>query len=64
MEAWSLEMETWKVWKPVIVDFQYFDEDPDPDPHWSKKLDPDFYLSGKLNADPQHWIKRYLSKCL
>ncbi len=36
-------MEAWRVSRPVVADSYYFKEnqDPYPDPHSSKKLDPD-----------------------
>ncbi len=33
MEAWRLEMEPWKVYKPAVADFHPKKHDPDPDPH-------------------------------
>ncbi len=43
MEAWRLKMELWRVYRPVVAGPQNFEEelDPDPDPNWSEKLDPD-----------------------
>jgi hypothetical protein len=41
-EALGLKMEPWQVYRPVVADSHRFDEeqDPDPDPHSSEKLDP------------------------
>jgi hypothetical protein len=41
LEAWMLKMEPWKFCRPVVSDLNHFDEEQDPDPHWSEKLDPD-----------------------
>jgi hypothetical protein len=43
IEAWRLEMEPKRVYRPVLVDSHHFDEELDPDPHKSEKLDPDPY---------------------
>ncbi len=41
--AWRFKMKSWRVCSPVVADSQHFDEeqDPDPNPHLSEKLDPD-----------------------
>jgi hypothetical protein len=45
MEAWRIKMEPWRVCRTVVADSHHFDEeqDPDPDPHLSEKLDPDLH---------------------
>jgi hypothetical protein len=32
-EAWRLKMEPWKVYRPVVAQSHYYDEDQDPDSH-------------------------------
>jgi hypothetical protein len=54
MEACRLTMEPWRAYRPVVADCHHFDEDPDTDPHWSEKLDPDPHSSG---TDPQPIFK-------
>jgi hypothetical protein len=40
VETWKLKMEpSWSVWRPVVADLHHFDEEQDPDPHLSKKLE-------------------------
>jgi hypothetical protein len=46
MEAWSLEMEPWRVCRPVVADLQFCEEQ-DPDPHLSEKSDLDAYFNVK-----------------
>ncbi len=31
--------EPWRVYRPEVIDSHHFDEDPDPEQHWSEKLD-------------------------
>ncbi len=38
---------------PVVADLHHFDEEQDPDPHWSEKLCPDLHL---CDADLQLWF--------
>jgi hypothetical protein len=40
---WTLTMETWRVFRPVVADSHHFDEeqDPGPDTSESEKSDPD-----------------------
>jgi hypothetical protein len=39
LETWRLEMEPLRFCIPVVVDMHHFDEEQDPDPHKSGKLD-------------------------
>jgi hypothetical protein len=32
-EAWRLKMEPWRVYRPVVAQSHYYDEDQDPDSH-------------------------------
>jgi hypothetical protein len=43
MEAWRLKTEPWMIYRPAVADSHHFDDeqDPDPDPHLSERLDPD-----------------------
>ncbi len=41
MEGRSLKMKAWRVCRPVVADSHQLDDEQDPDPHWSEKLDPD-----------------------
>jgi hypothetical protein len=50
MEAWKLRMEPWRVFIPVIADSHHLNEEQDPHPHDSEKMNPDPHLS---DADPQ-----------
>jgi hypothetical protein len=38
MEAWRLKIEPWRVFRPVVADSHYFDEEQDPDPATSLKI--------------------------
>jgi hypothetical protein len=35
MEAWRPKMEAWWVNRPVVADSHHFEEELDPDPHYS-----------------------------
>jgi hypothetical protein len=41
LEAWRLNMEPRRVYRPVVADSHHFDEEQDPYPHESEKLNPD-----------------------
>jgi hypothetical protein len=41
MEALRLKMVPWSVYRKMVADSLNFDEEQDPDPHSSKKLNPD-----------------------
>jgi hypothetical protein len=59
MEVERLKMESLRVCRPVVADSHHFDEEQDPDPHLSEKLDPDLYES---DPDPQPWVKNTKSR--
>jgi hypothetical protein len=42
MKAWRIRIEPWRFCRPVLADSHHFDEeqDPDLDPHYREKLDP------------------------
>jgi hypothetical protein len=42
VKSWRLKMEPWRVYRPMVADSHPFDEDPDP--HYTKKSDPDHTL--------------------
>ncbi len=54
MEAWWLKMEPWRFGRQMVADWHHFYEEQDPnlDPHQSKKRDPDPHQS---DNDQQHY---------
>ncbi len=48
-------MEPWRVCRAEVADSHHFDEeqDPDPDPLYSDKSDPDLQWNENLDPDPQ-----------
>ncbi len=42
----------WRVYRPVVGDSHHFDEEQEPEPFKSDKLDPDPHESDKLDPDP------------
>jgi hypothetical protein len=45
VEAWSLKMEPWRVFRPVVANSHHIEDwlVSGPDPHLSENLDPDPY---------------------
>ncbi len=58
MEAWRLKMEPWRVCWPVVEDSQHFDEEQDPDPHWSEKL-----VRMRIRIKVKSWIRTAFKWC-
>ncbi len=57
MEACMLIMEPWRVHRPVVDGLFDEEQDPNPDPHWSEKLDPDPHLSDADSQPCFHLLK-------
>jgi hypothetical protein len=50
-KAWRLEMESKRIYRPVFADSHHFEEELDPGPHKSEKLDLD------LHADKRPYMR-------